>query len=438
MSNTKPKKLIFLEILLRKMAASVLKKYKPRIVSITGSVGKTSTKEAVYTVLSSKFKVRKNIKNYNNEIGVPLTIIGMESGHGSALKWLGVFLRWAFMMLFREDYPEVLVLEMGSDRPGAIKYLTDFVPSEIGIITDISSSHIEYFSRISAIAKEKGTLVKELDEKGLAALNIDNLHVAKLKEQVRTNVVTFGFSKEADMRATDVLFVYNGEMGREIRGLSFKLTYKGTVIPVRLTRILARHQIYAALAAATAGAWFGMNLVEIGVALENFCAPPGRMNLLKGIKNTLIFDDTYNASPASTTAALDVLGNIHSSRKIAVLGDMLELGEDTEKGHIQIAKKFLEAKGDVFFAVGNRMQFSVMELMRHNFPKQNIFSFDNPMDAGKKLQEIMKPGDLVLVKGSQGMRMEKIVEEIMREPQKTSILLCRQNEEWRKKPFEVV
>lgn len=438
MSDNKPKKLIFLEKVLRWMSVLVLKKYKPRIVSITGSVGKTSTKEAVYTVLSSKFKVRKNVKNYNNEIGVPLTIIGAESGYRSAFKWMEVFLEWLFMMIFRFDYPQVLVLEMGSDRPGAIKYLTDFISSEAGIITDISSSHIEFFSRISAIAKEKGTLVKELDEKGLAVLNADNPHVAKLAEQTKANVITFGFSEKADMRATDAVFVYNGETGKEIRGISFKLTYKGTVIPVRLVNILAHHQIYAALAAATIGVWFDMNLVEIGTALEKFCAPAGRMNLLKGIKNTLIFDDTYNASPISTFAALDMLGKISASRKIAVLGDMLELGEETEKGHVSAARKFLEVRGDIFFAVGSRMRFAVAELERHNFPKENIFSFDNPMDAGEKLQEVMRPGDLVLIKGSQGMRMEKIVEEVMFEPQKASELLCRQNEEWREKPFKIV
>lgn len=438
MPDEKSKKLIFLERILRKMAVSVLKKYHPRVVSITGSVGKTSAKEAVYTVLSSKFNVRKNVKNYNNEIGVPLTIIGAESGHRSTLKWTGVFFRWIFMMIFRVKYPEILILEMGSDRPGAIKYLTDFVSSEVGIITDISSSHIEFFSRISAIAKEKGTLVKELDEKGLAVLNADNPHVSKLAEQIKPNVITFGFSEKADMRATDILFVYNGENGKEVRGLSFKLSYKGTVIPVRLTKILANHQIYSALAAATAGVWLGMNLVEIGTALENFCAPPGRMNLLKGIKNALIFDDTYNASPTSTSAALDVLEKIVSSRKIAVLGDMLELGEDTEKGHISVAKKFLEIKGNVFFAVGERMKFAIMELERHKFPKENIFSFNNPMDAGRKLQEVMKPGDVVLIKGSQGMRMEKVVEEVMLEPQRAPELLCRQNEEWKENPFMIV
>jgi UDP-N-acetylmuramoyl-tripeptide--D-alanyl-D-alanine ligase len=162
------------------------------------------------------------------------------------------------------------------------------------------------------------------------------------------------------------------------------------------------------------------------------------LNIVQGIKNTVIIDDTYNASPASVGAALEVLGEIKSSRKIAVLGDMLELGGETEKSHKGIGRKFLEIKGDVFFAIGSRMKFAVAELEQHGFKKENIFSFDNPMDTGKKIQEVMKEGDLVLVKGSQGMRMEKVIEEIMAEPQKAGELLCRQSQEWKVKPFKSV
>jgi len=137
-------------------------------------------------------------------------------------------------------------------------------------------------------------------------------------------------------------------------------------------------------------------------------------------------------------AALDVMGEIKAARKIAVMGDMLELGGQTEKGHREVAKKFLEIKGNIFFAVGTRMQFAVSELEKNNFYKENIFSFSNPMDAGRKLQEIMQADDLILVKGSQGMRMEKVVEEVMAQPQKADELLCRQSDEWKAIPFKEV
>lgn len=427
-------KLKMLQKILRTMAILVLKKYNPKIVSITGSVGKTSTKEAIFAVLGSRFRVRRNEKNYNNEIGIPLTIIGANSGNSSLWGWAKVFLKWVVVMVSPVEYPEILILEMGADRPGDIEYLTSFVRSDVGAVTDVSLSHIEFFKSLEDVAKEKGTLIRKLDENGLAIINMDNPHVAKMKEQLRSEVISIGFTEAADMRATDPAFVYADDQNKEIKGLSFKLNYKGTTIPVRLDCVLAKHQIFSALVAAAAGVWFGLNLVEIAAALKNFVPPCGRMNLLAGIKNSLIIDDTYNSSPTSVAAALSVLGEISAQRKIAVLGDMLELGIETEKGHQGVAKKFLEIKGDIFFAVGVRMQFAVEELLKHNFPKTNIFSFQNSVEAGKKLKELIREDDLILVKGSQGMRMEKVVEEIMADPQKAEVLLCRQNKEWKKIP----
>ncbi|HCP08614.1 MAG TPA: hypothetical protein DIT25_02335, partial [Candidatus Moranbacteria bacterium] len=259
-------KLIFLEKILRLMAVAILRKYNPRIVSVTGSVGKTSAKEAIFTVLASRYRVRRNEKNYNNEIGIPLTIIGAQSGNRSVRGWIKVVLKWAWVMISPLEYPEVLILEMGADRPGDIGYLTGFIKSEVGVVTDISMSHIEFFQNIDELAKEKGTLVKKLEDKNLAILNVDNPQVAKLKEQLRPNLITIGFSEEAEMRATDPAFVYSednyGGNDQDIKGLSFKLNYKGTTIPVRLNNILAKHQIYSALAGAAVGTWFGLNLVD--------------------------------------------------------------------------------------------------------------------------------------------------------------------------------
>ena len=415
------------------MASAILWKYKPRIVSITGSVGKTSCKEAVFAVLHERFDVRKNEKNYNNEIGLPLTIIGAESGERSFWKWLMVSFKWLGVMIFPVRYPEILILEMGADRPGDIEYLASFIKSKIGIITDISGSHLEYFKTVEGVAKEKGMLVKSLDRRGLAVLNADNLYSAKMKNQVKCQVMTFGFSEEADIRSTGEDFNFDEETNK-VKGLSFKLNYNGTSLPVRLNNVLARHQIYAALAAAAVGVEFAMNLVEIAQALQKFSSPAGRMNLFFGIKDSSIIDDTYNSSPASAKAALLVFGVIPSARKIAVLGDMLELGEDSENLHRNLAKEIAASGAQIFFAVGKRMQFAAQALERMNFPSKNIYVFDNSIDAGKKLQEIIQEGDLILVKGSQGMRMEKIVEEVMANPEEAEKLLCRQSQKWKKTP----
>jgi len=436
--DSKPKKIIILQKILRGMAILVLKKYNPKIISITGSVGKTSTKEAVFAVLKDKFRVRRNDKNYNNEIGVPLTIIGADSGESSLWRWLGVFLKWLWVMLAPIEYPEILVLEMGADRLGDIKYLTEFIKSNVAVITDFSSSHIEFFGNVEGVAKEKGILVRELDEKSWAVINIDNPFVAKLEDQLKCNVVSFGFSQEAQMRATDIAFNYANKEQTDLVGLSFKLNYKGTSIPVRLNNILAKHQIYSALAGAAIGINFGINLVEVGAALESFSFPYGRMNLIAGIKSTCIIDDTYNSSPTSAAAALEALAEIKAARKIAVLGDMLELGEESEEKHKLIGKKFAEIKGDIFFAVGERMKKAGEELAKNNFPEKNIFYFASSMAAGKKLQEIMQTRDLILVKGSQGMRMEMVVEEVMAAPQEAEKLLCRQSKSWKETPWKAV
>lgn len=418
---------------LKIMAILVLKKYNPRVISITGSVGKTSAKEAVFTVLAGKFRVRKNEKNYNNEIGVPLTIIGAESGMQSIKKWMKVFCKWLILMIFPMEYPEILVLEMGADHPGDIDYLTNFVDSKVGVITEIGPSHIEFFKTLEGIVKEKSILLKKLDEKSLAIINIDNPHIAKLESQLGSRIITFGFSKEAKMRATDVSFIYS-ENGA-IEGISFKLNYLGSSVPVRLRNILAKHQIYAALIGAATGIEFGLNLVEISEFISEFSSPCGRCKLIEGIKNTRIIDDTYNSSPAAVLAALEILRTIEASRRIAVMGDMLELGDETEIDHREIGREIFSNKIDLFFAFGKRMKFAVDELKKHSFPKGNIFYFEDHESLGKKLQAELKEGDLILIKGSQAMRMEKVIEEIIADPMKAEDFLCRQSREWKEKPF---
>lgn len=429
---SKSKKLQLLEKLLRFMASAIIRKYQPRIVGISGSVGKTSAKEAVFLALSTKFDTRKNLKNYNNEIGIPLTIIGAESGGRSVLKWLFVFAKWMGLLILPLKYPEILVLEMGIDRPGDMKKLVEFIPVEVGVLTNISSSHAEFFKDLEHIAKEKGKLIESLPEAGAAILNGDDEMVLGLREKTKAKSLTYGFSEAVQVKATDVAF--NNASGKP-GGLSLKLNYAGKIIPVRLNHLLAKHQVYAALAAIAVSTHFKINLMDAVTTLEDYVSPPGRANLLKGIKNSFLIDDTYNASPVSVTAALEILAELEARRKIAVLGDMLELGKEEESGHRAVAQKVAGIKTDLFFAIGERMESAIKELRRIGYPADKIFYFEDPVLAGRKLQQEIREGDLVLIKGSQGMRMEKIVEEVMAEPQAAEELLCRQDKKWRNKPF---
>jgi len=427
----KSKKIIFLEKVLRFMAVAVLKRHKPKIVAVTGSVGKTSAREAIFTVLSSKYKVRQNLKNYNNEIGIPLTIIGAESGNKNIFKWMWVILKWFFTLIFPK-YPEILIFELGVDRPGDMKYFMSFIKPDVGVIINVSISHIEFFKTVENIAKEKRILVESLPPDGLAILNADDELTSQMSLHTKAQVMTYGQDENASINASNLL--YNYQDGQP-DGISFKLNYEGKNIPIRLRNLLATHYVYAALAGISVGIFFKMNIVDIAKALEFLRAPIGRLNLIDGARGSYIIDDTYNASPISTLAALNVLDQLEARRKIAVLGDMLELGDQTESGHREVGKKIFSAKVNLFVAVGKRMQYAIKQLREMGFSKSNIWYFESPLEAAKKIAEIIQEDDLILVKGSQGMRMEKIVEEIVADKSQAEKILCRQNKEWKRKPF---
>ncbi len=436
----KSKKARFLEKVLCFMATKVIKKHKPKIVAITGSVGKTTTKDMTWKLLENYFDVRKNIKNYNNEIGVPLTIIGAESGGDSIVKWFGVFVKWLGVMIFRK-YPEILVLEMGADKPDDIKYLTSFVPVDVGVITNIGISHLENFETKKAVAAEKGWLVKSVPVNGLAILNSDDEECQKLASQLKTNVIKCGFDEKATMFGSDVVYGYravetrSGKKIKLVKGVLFKLSYQGKIIPIKLKHALGYPQIYAALNAFAVGEYFKLNKFEAAEALQEFLPPQGRMVLMPGIKNSAIIDDTYNSAPESVKACVETLERINAERKIVVLGDMLELGNEEENAHREIGKMVANLKPDFFIAVGKRMRYAADEYRKNAKDKDLIGCFDSPTEAMIFIQHTLKEGDVVLVKGSQGMRMEKVVEEIMRQPEKKNELLVRQDEIWQKKEF---
>jgi len=414
------------------LAKRVLKKYKPDVVGITGSMGKTSTKEAVFAVLSAKFRVRQNLKNYNNELGVPLSILGVESGYKSIWKWLGVIFHGLNLIFFRNaDYPQILILEMGADHPGDIKYLTDLAPCKVGVVTGIGPAHLEFFESIEKIVKEKRIVVSHLRPDGFAVLNRDDEKVYEMRDKMRAKVLTYGFDSAAEVRAQEEGVI--GE-GVGISGMNFKLSYAGAVVPIFLPGVLGRQHIYAALAGAAVGITYGMNLVEIAESLKKYQAPKGRMTLIPGIKNTLIIDDTYNASPIPLLAALGVLQSIklpaEDDKKIAVLGDMLELGSFSEEGHKQVGRAAAKSGLDYLVTVGERSRDIARAALEAGMAEDKVSNFPTPEEAGIFVQGKIKQGDAVLIKGSQGMRMEKVVKELMAEPMQACELLVRQDSSW--------
>ncbi len=423
----------------------ILAKYKPDVVGITGSVGKTSAKEAIYTVLSSKFRVRRNVGNYNNEIGVPLTIIGLNSPGRSIIGWIVVFWQALKLILVKDkNYPEVLVLEMGVDRPGDMKYLNSMVKCRVGVVTLIGPVHLEFFNTIDKIQKEKGALIKKLPKSGWAILNYDNEKTRQISEMSKAKILTYGFSEKAKVRAQEVIFSFakNTNLSERksnlvnianLTGISFKLSYNGSFVPVLLPRVVGYGAVYAALAGAAIGLAYNFNLVEISESLHKFESPRGRMNLINGIKHTLIVDDTYNSSPQSSLAALEIIERIpltKGARKFAVLGDMLELGSYSEQGHREVGKRVFKSGINKLIVVGERSRDIARGAEDVGMLRDNIFHFATSDKAGKFIQERIREKDLILIKGSQGMRMEKVVEEIMAEPLRAKELLVRQDKQW--------
>ena len=437
-----------LQYILKILSKMILWRYRPRVVGITGSVGKTGTKEAIYLVLRRYFRTRRNIKNYNNEIGVPLTILGSETGGRSVWKWLKIFLKAFVTIIWDRNYPKILILEMGIDKPGDMKYLMSFVPVDVGVMTAIGEfpAHIEFFPEKGKLVEEKALLLKSLPADGLAILNYDDLSArmvgALLPEKVRA--IQYGFGDGADLRIANYQMRI-GDLEENDFGISFKIDYKGSAVPMRLLGILGKQHAFTAAAAASVGIFFGLNLVDISRAVKKYRVLPGRTNLLKGVKNSYIIDDSYNASPLAVLAALDILEEVGDSvnevshreiashpnprRKVAVLGDMLELGNDMEAAHRQVGKRVAET-ADMLFTVGARARFIADEARQKGMPQENIFNFSDIQKAALSVQEKIAEGDIILVKGSQLMRMEAVVKEIMAEPQKADKLLVRQGRGW--------
>jgi len=296
----------------------------------------------------------------------------------------------------------------------------------------VGPSHLEFFESLEAIRKEKEKLVKAVSPDGLIVLNRDDPAVAAMKG--RASTLKYGLLKDEERPSGEEVVASDIRLVSGEGGLGFKLNYKGNSVPVHLPKIIGRHQIYASLAAAAVGTYFKLNLIKISESLKDFQAPPGRMRLLPGIKNTLIIDDTYNAAPLSTIAALRTLAEITlpGKRKVAILGDMLELGAATEAGHRKVGR-VAHSMVDLLITVGDRANFISDEARRAGMPEEKIIEYNYTDEVLEDIENILKPNDVILVKGSQAMRMEKIVKDIMFEPLAAEELLVRQNEEWVKK-----
>ena len=329
--------------------------------------------------------------------------------------WLKVLIVSLFRILIPRKfssfkYPEILVLEYAADQPGNIKYLLEIAQPQIAVITAIGEIpvHVESYSGPEALAREKAKLVEQLPTVGFAILNADDPFVIEMKNRTRSQVMTFGFSDAAQMKIAGFENLSNGEP----TGIVFKLEYGGSFVPIKINGAFGKGQAYAAVAAACVGLIFGLNLVKIAEALAtNFQPPSRRMNLVPGVKGTFIIDDSYNASPLSMKVSLETLRDLKAKRKIAVLGDMLEIGKYSLEAHEKVGK-FVASFVDLLITVGPRAKFIAEAANKAGLAKENISSFLIAEEAKKEVEFKIKKGDLILIKGSRAIGLDKVVDEI--------------------------
>jgi UDP-N-acetylmuramoyl-tripeptide--D-alanyl-D-alanine ligase len=361
-------------IALQKAAAFWRSQLNIKVIGITGSVGKSTTKEMIAEVLSRKYKTLKNEGNYNNEIGLPITMLNLTRGHQRA------------------------VLEMGFYVPGEIHFLCEIAKPYIGVVTNIGTVHAERAGTQETIAKGKAELVECLPADGYAILNYDDPLVRAMAEKTSARVVFYGLTNEADIWADQI-------EGLGLEGIRFRLHYQNEVIHLRVP-MLGQHSVQTALRAAAVGLVEGLGWQEIVGGLR-FGHMQLRLAVVQTSSGAILLDDTYNASPQSTLAALNLLDEL-DGRKVAVLGDMLELGQYEVAGHEKVGARVAEV-ADELIVIGQRARIIASAARQCGFPSARITELEDSSQAILVLQDHLKNGDVVLVKGSRGMHMDNIV-----------------------------
>ncbi len=413
-----------LNFLLKTITSLVISKYNPTVVAVTGSVGKTSTKEAVHEVFKDIKRIRKSAGNLNTETGAPLVFL-KESEPGKGIKgWIRIILRGLRLIIFRDPhYPEIVVVELAADKPGDISYLANFIKPDIAVITAVGEVpvHIEFYRSAQEVAKEKSELLKNTKSGGFAILNADDDRVSGMRFDGKK--ITFGFSDNADV----VVKEFHCD---SFEGTRLKLSYKGEVYSLFLPLCIGDSFAYIGSSVFAVGITLGVSPEKIAKRLERIRPAKGRLYPIKGKGGSMILDGSYNAAPSSMESALRTLRSLPGKRKIAVLGDMLELGEYSSKEHQKIGREAAKFC-DYVLSVGSWAGEVKKGAIKEGMNKEKVMSFSDSESAAVKLQKIISSHDLILVKGSQAMRTEKIVLFVMRDPERAEELLVRQSKEWK-------
>ncbi len=367
---------------LQRLAVYHRRQLTPTVVGITGSVGKTSTKEALAALLSQRFCTLKSKRSFNSEATVPTTLLQLAPAH------------------------EVAVLEMGMWAPGEIRFLADLAQPEIGLVTNVGPTHLERLKSQEAIWYAKAELVEALPRHGWAVLNADDPLVWAMRDMTAARVFSYGISPHATLRADEIVSYGLGGMGMRVH-------YRDETVSMRLP-LIGRHSVYLALAAMSVGLIMGMEWPEMIVGLSDPAAQ-ARLRVVAGQRGTTLIDDTYNAAPISTLAALDLLADT-PGRRVAILGDMLELGSAEEQGHRDVGQRAARV-ADLLVTVGQRAVWIAEAARQAGLPSTQIVACMSNDEAIAAVQPRLMPGDHILLKASRGMALEEIVMALQSQPE---------------------
>lgn len=445
---------------LGRWAKQTIHREQPFIIAITGSVGKTTTRQAIAAMLEADATgsaVRASKKNYNNELGLPFTIFGLTAPGRSPFAWFNVlFTAWITSLGLKKSGARTLVLEMGADRAGDLAKLVEIAPPDIAVVTavtpeatDITPVHTANYSSIDAVAEEKSTLVKAVKQEGAAVLNADDKRVFAMRHMTHAHIVTFGETDAADVRLLKTRVVMEEtERGNEPKGLEMTFECLNRLLVMTIPDVFGRSAAYAVCAAAAVAEAMDMPEDAVLRLSSGAWAMPGRTRIIRGIKRTTLFDDSYNASPAAVLSALRDLAHLElkaGQRRAACLGEMRELGESSERMHRMIGAETARLGIDLLVCCGSMASAMVEGARANGMKEEQIVMVNDAPEAGMFLQEWIRAGDIVLVKGSEGplpgksgwdavtgVRMERVVKELMAEPLRASELLVRQEESWKR------
>jgi UDP-N-acetylmuramoyl-tripeptide--D-alanyl-D-alanine ligase len=363
---------------LQEMSLIHRRKFILPVVGITGSNGKTTTKEMLASILLKKGPVLKNEGNLNNHIGVPLTLMKMDSHHMAA------------------------IIEMGMSGLGEIKTLTRLAMPAVGVITNISAAHLQFLGSTDTVAEAKGELLQTMRSDGTAVLNADDRYFTTLRSKYPGRVLSFGIEQPADVRASDI---------RQVRGVTDLTLHAGVRSVLVRLRTVGRHNVYNALAAAAAALAIDVPLETVKFGLEEF-RPVAMRSELKDVQGRTVLADYYNANPDSMKAALETLASLTTGKRtIAVLGDMLELGDTAAEAHRAIGATAVKLGIDLVITVGPLAKYIAEGAVAAGMARDRVLEAETTSRGAAFLKEHSRPGDTVLIKGSRGMKMEKILEE---------------------------